>query len=229
MDQKFLGSLCKTSHDLGLAVSIITNGSRITKRWMDQYGHFVDILGVSVDSFNSKTNAAIGRGGDVNNKHAERMFRARDMCAEHGIIFKMNTVVCSLNWKEDMTEQVKKLDPKRWKVFQVLVLEGENSGKTGDLRDARPLVVTNDQYWNFVHYHQGQLPQLIPESNDVMQNSYLLLDEKMRFLDSSGGRKVPSESILTVGVSDALKQCGFDEDMFYLRGGVYDWHRERAP
>jgi len=42
---------------------------------------------------------------------------------------------------------------------------------------------------------------LVPENNDMMKNSYLVLDEYMRFLDSSSGGKEPSESILGVYTS----------------------------
>jgi radical S-adenosyl methionine domain-containing protein 2 len=45
-----------------MAVSIISNGSLIKSDWMAQYGEYVGILGVSVDSFDSETNALIGRG-----------------------------------------------------------------------------------------------------------------------------------------------------------------------
>lgn len=194
---------------------------------MQTYGKYVDVLGVSVDSFDSDTNAAIGRGGDANNQHAARVLKVREMCAQFGILFKMNTVVCSLNWQEDMNEQVQKLDPYRWKVFQVLILEGENSGRLGDLRDATELKVSQSQFGSFCDRHSGQ-KALIAESNDVMQNSYLLLDEQMRFLDCSTGGKIPSESILKVGVAKALQQAGFDHEMFEQRGGIYDWEREKT-
>jgi radical S-adenosyl methionine domain-containing protein 2 len=49
----------------------------------------------------------------------------------------------------------------------------------------------------------------------------------LRFLDCSGGGKVPSESILNVGVERALQQSGFNMEMFEQRGGVYNWTRER--
>jgi radical S-adenosyl methionine domain-containing protein 2 len=74
----------------------------------------------------------------------------------------MNTVVCSLNWEEDMSRHVLDLQPDRWKVFQVLVLEQENAGGPGDLRDARPLRVTGDQYWSFVRRHQSRLREHEP-------------------------------------------------------------------
>ena len=73
-----------------------------------------------------------------------------------------------------------------------------------------------------------------------MKDSYLILDEEMRFLNCSSGGKEPGKSILgnlflflypkkssiDVGVVAALKESGFDNNMFHRRGGVYNWLRE---
>lgn len=229
-----LGELCRYCvTELDMAVSIISNGSLITPEWMHEYGEFVDVLGVSVDSFVPEINAAIGRGDGPDakkdfNEHISRMLRVRELCQQHSINFKLNTVVGNFNWWEDMNHQIAMLEPMRWKVFQVLVLRNENSGGPGELRDARPLEVSNEHYWSFIERHSTHHADiLIPEPNNVMQNSYLLLDEELRFLDCSGGGKVPSESILQVGVERALQQSGFDLEMFQQRGGVYNWNRER--
>jgi len=229
LNPELLGELCKYSaEECGMAVSIISNGSLIRPNWMNKYGEYVDILGVSVDSFDPATNAAIGRGGDTDkNQHVTRVLKVREMCEEHDVLFKMNTVVCSLNHEEDMNEYVSKLDPYRWKAFQVLMLKGENAGGKDDLRDARKLQVSKSDFDAFVDRHSEQ-PALIPEPNDVMQNSYLLLDEELRFLDCSENGKIPSQSILEVGVERALGQAGFDDDMFHQRGGVYKWNREKS-
>lgn len=56
-----------------------------------------------------------------------------------------------------------------------------------------------------------------------MANSYFILDEYMRFLDRNG--KQPSESILEVGVKDALEAVYWDEAAFVERGGIYDWNK----
>lgn len=48
----------------------------------------------------------------------------------------------------------------------------------------------------------------------------------MRFLDCRGGAKVPSPSLLDVGVHNALDKSGFDEIMFRKRGGVYNWSKK---
>jgi radical S-adenosyl methionine domain-containing protein 2 len=211
MQPKFLGELCRTSAEMGMAVSIISNGSLVSPRWMDEYARYVDILGVSVDSFVPTTNAAIGRGGDAHNRHAQRMMRVRDMW---------------LNFEEDMNDQIAALDPYRWKAFQVLLLEGENTGGKS-LRDARALVISRSEFDAFCARH-AERPQLIPEPNDVMQNSYLLLDEALSFLNCAGGGKTPSRSILDVGVDAALTEAGFDEGKFEERGGVFEWRRPRA-
>ena len=68
---------------------------------------------------------------------------------------------------------------------------------------------------------------LVPESNEAMRDSYLILDEYMRFLDNTGGEKRPSKSILDVGVNQALKFSGFDKEMFRKRGGKYQWSKDR--
>lgn len=229
LNPQILGELCQfASVECNMAVSIISNGSLIKSDWMEQYGEYVDILGVSVDSFDPETNALIGRGtGDTTkNQHVSRVLQVRDMCSKHGILFKMNTVVCSLNHNEDMNEYVTSLDPYRWKAFQCLILEGENAGGINDINDARELQVSSDQFDDFIQRHEGQRA-LIPEPNTVMQNSYLLLDEELRFLDCSKNGKVPSQSILEVGVERALSQAGFDDEMFEKRGGIFEWTRTR--
>lgn len=198
---------------------------------MKQYGYYVDVLGVSVDSFDPATNTKIGRGGDANNQHVQRILRVRQWCRDFHIKFKVNTVVCKYNLAEDMTQQILPLDPVRWKIFQVLVLKGENAGEAhGDLRDATALTVTGDEYRSFVDRHRPHFSDtvLIPESNEVMQNSYLMLDEDLCFLDCSDGGKVPGASILEVGVEAALDQAGFDLEMFHERGGLFDWNRDRS-
>ena len=68
---------------------------------------------------------------------------------------------------------------------------------------------------------------MIPESNETMKDSYLLLDEKLRFLNCSEGKKLPSESLLEVGVEKALAQSGFREDIFFARGGEFNWSKEK--
>ncbi|KAI1811967.1 radical S-adenosyl methionine domain-containing protein 2 [Poronia punctata] len=182
-----LAMLCRfCKEDLGLeSVSIITNGTKVTERWLEKHGKWVDVMGVSCDSFDEPTNIAIGRG---TGKNVEQLFRIRNWCERLGIKFKLNTVICKFNWKEDMAETVWKLDPFRWKVFQVLYVEGENDAMEEDSdqdkrkRNARDLLITDEQFEDFCRRHR-QLECFVPEPNSLMASSYLILDEYMCFLD----------------------------------------------
>lgn len=227
---KKLGWLCQYCKDvLGLeSVSIITNGTKVTKGWLDKYGMFVDVMGVSCDSFDETTNELIGRG---TGESVTQLFRIRDWCRELKIKFKLNTVVCKLNWQEDMVATIQELQPFRWKCFRVLFVEDENDASTTDTalvkrkRDARGLLITTEQWRYFCEKHQ-HLDAFVPKSNDFMASSYLILDEYMCFLDKGKGKEKQSKSILEVSVARALEEVHFDRAAFIERGGEYNWSKE---
>lgn len=220
--QKFLGQMidfCK--QDLHLeSVSIVTNGTLVDKKFLSQHGGNIDILAVSCDSFIEVTNIAIGRGDGNNVKRLEQI---RVWCSEYGIKFKINTVVCDLNWEEDMNRHITRLQPSRWKCFQVLLVAGENESEQR-LRDSRKRLISSDQFNSFIERHRGQ-QAMVPESNELMAQSYLILDEYMRFLNRDG--REPSPPILDVGVESALEAVTWDTEAFKARGGMYDWARDK--
>ncbi|XP_060081106.1 S-adenosylmethionine-dependent nucleotide dehydratase RSAD2-like isoform X2 [Ylistrum balloti] len=216
-----LVTFCK--RDLGLpSVTIVSNGSLITEKWFKKYGEYLDILAISCDSFHPQVNKEIGRYQGSKN-HLQSLQTVRDLCTLYKVAFKINTVVNSCNKDEDMTENILSLSPCRWKVFQCLLIGGENAGENA-LRQAETFVVTEAEFQAFLDRHSS-VACLVPESNEKMRNSYLILDEYMRFLDCTRGGKDPSKSILDVGVADALMFSGFDESMFFKRGGKYKWSK----
>ena len=60
-------------------------------------------------------------------------------------------------------------------VFQCLLIDGENAGPEA-IRNAETYVVTDEQFQSFLKQHQ-RVSQLVPESNTLMRDSYLILDE----------------------------------------------------
>ncbi|KAA1474789.1 radical SAM enzyme [Dentipellis sp. KUC8613] len=205
---QFLGKLLRfAKEELQLeGTGVICNGSLVTQAWIDEYGDYLDFMGVSCDSFDEETNEAIGR---------------RDGRGRRGMHWrKMNTVVNRHNWQEDMTYALEEIKPERWKVFQVLLLEGENVGPDA-LRNAQDVVITSEEFQAFLARHAKYNP--VAEDNDAMENSYLLLDEEMRFLNCQGGRKRPGRSIFDVGVEAALDDAGWEPETFVDRGGIFDW------
>ncbi|NWT35830.1 RSAD2 protein, partial [Chroicocephalus maculipennis] len=221
---EFVGQLVKfCKQDLKLpSVSIVSNGSLIRERWFKKYGEYLDILAISCDSFDENVNILIGRGQGKKN-HVENLHKLRQWCREYAVAFKINSVINRFNVEEDMNEQIKALNPVRWKVFQCLLIEGENTGEDA-LREAEKFVISDEDFEQFLDRHKD-VSCLVPESNQKMRDSYLILDEYMRFLNCRNGRKEPSKSILDVGVEAAIKFSGFDENMFLKRGGKYVWSK----
>lgn len=220
----FLGEILRYSKDvLGLeSASVISNGSKIKEGFLREYGRYLDILAASCDSFVRETNRAIGRGengGQEDGGHVAQVFRV-------AIMFKLNIVVNTFNWDEDMAAQVVELAPFRWKVFQCLIVEGENEDETR-VRDARRFLISQEQWEAFCDRHK-HLPCYVPEDNQTMAGSYLLLDERMRFLDKGEGPMKKSDSLLDVGVRKAMQQVTWDKEAFDKRGGVYEWRKPQV-
>lgn len=72
----------------------------------------MDILAISCDSFNEETNKVIGRGtGRIN--HLQKFLKIHDWCEKYNVLFKINTVVNTYNYDEDMTENINLLNPIR--------------------------------------------------------------------------------------------------------------------
>ncbi|EGP90894.1 uncharacterized protein MYCGRDRAFT_51997 [Zymoseptoria tritici IPO323] len=226
-----LAMLCQfCKEDLSMeSVSIISNGTKITENWLRRYGKFVDVLGVSCDSFDEATNLKIGRGTGENVK---TLFKIREWCRELGIKFKLNTVVLRWNWEEDMVETIKQLDPFRWKVFQVLPVGGENDATATETeldkrkRSVKDVLITDEQFESFCKRHD-HLECFVPESNDLMASSYVIVDEYLRFLDKGNGEEKASASILDVGVEKAFAEVKWDKEAYEKRGAVYDWSKDR--
>lgn len=211
---RYLGELikqCKENIKIE-KISVITNGSLVKKDFFEKFGKYIDVFGVSCDSFDKETNIKIGRGKKGEN--VQKLFEIRELCKQYGIKFKLNTVVCNYNKDENMVENIKKLNPDRWKVFQVLMVKGENEDKVTKFQ------ITNEEFKQFVERHK-EIKCMVAESNDNMKSSYLILDEKMRFLDKGDGDEICSQSILEVGVEKALESIVYDEKEFKKRKGDY--------
>jgi len=224
LKKQFLGEcvmFCKKELKLE-SVSIVSNGSLITEDWFAKYGEYLDILAISCDSFHENTNKRIGRHAPRKH-HIDQLFCIRAWCNTYKVAFKINSVINTFNWREDMSDSILELAPCRWKVFQCLIIRGENTGLDA-LRQAEEFVITAQQFDEFLRRHQA-VKVMVPESNEKMRDSYLILDEYMRFLDCTGGDKKPSKSLLDVGVDAALQRSGFDEKMFFSRGGRYTWSK----
>jgi radical S-adenosyl methionine domain-containing protein 2 len=211
-----LGELVRHAKEVGFVTCVVTNGFRLD-RLLDDHAEAVDWVALSVDSADEATQASLGRGsGD----HVANAIRLADRAHALGLRVKLNTVVTTLTWWEDLAGLVRRIHPARWKVFQVLPMAGQNDDGVGDL------LISDAQFRAFVDRHahlgtQGLAP--IVEDNDAMRGSYVMVDPLGRFYGNATGRHVYSAPILEVGVPAALVQVGFEPAKFDARGGRYAW------
>eukprot|EP01041_Mallomonas_annulata_P009685 gene9685-20133_t len=216
------------------SVSIISNGFYIEQAFFQSYGPYLDILGVSCDSQFDSTNKIIGRG---HGSQADIVKRVSKLSKSYGTKFKINTVINSYNYNEDMSDFINEVDPMRWKIFQVLPLEGENIGFDSK-RNVSRFLISDEQFQTFVSKHKQKVkPGIMKvEDNNIMKSSYFLVDEYGRFLDSSTGSKIPTRSILDVGVDTALGDLlsstggGFNQEAFIARDALFEqqWSRNTS-
>lgn len=215
------------ARSLGMTTSLVTNGARLP-RVLDAAPGSLDWVALSVDSSDENTNARLGRRPRSSNGapcHVKRSLELSELLHERRIGIKLNTVVTSLSWREDMSDFVRRIRPERWKIFQVLPVIGQQAGPIDDL------LISADQFKLFVDRHlplEQEGIKLVPETNEDMTNSYVMIDPIGRFFSIAEGRYCYSEPILDVGVECAFAQTRFEFQKYHGRGGEYGWVRPGA-
>lgn len=218
---KDLGSLIRLAKHSELKTSIITNGSLVTNEWLTENGKFLDIIGISCDSAIESIQNLLGRGNGSAVEKVKQAFlniQKYNLNADVPIFTKLNSVITSYNYKEDMTDFILNLGINRWKIFQVLHIQGEN-----DL-DIESLAISNIEFQEFVNRHlplQQHGVDVVKEDNELMTNSYLMINPEGQFYQNSSGKYIKSDSITDVGIESALEQISFQYSKFIQRGGSY--------
>ena len=195
------------SYDLGLKVSVVTNGTGLTDKMLSSLQGKISAIKLSVDSSMETTEMELGRGYG---NHVQNTIALAKKIREHNIRVMANTVVTSINYTEDMHSLIRLIAPVRWKVFQVLPIEGQNMVEYSNLK------VSKSQFDSFVKAH-ADISSMLPENNELMIESYLMMDPKGRFFQNSGSRYKLSSSVLEVGISRALEEIAFNQDKFNER------------
>lgn len=198
--------------DLGMDASIITNGSYLDEGLIKQIASRVSVFGISLDSVNTKTNHLIGR----EDKHGEQL-KPLDLALAFShakeinpnIQIKVNTVINSENYTEDFSNIIEVISPDKWKAFKVLPILNNK------------LQISDEQFGLFINKHSKFKSILQAEDNDLMIESYIMIDPLGRFYQNHGEilhkDYLYSPSILDVGIESAYKHIQFSESKFNSR------------
>lgn len=216
----WLPKLIKTAKQSGMTTMIVTNGSKLTEEFLKENKPYLDWIAVSVDSLEEENNIKIGRAITGKSPLSKGFyFDLVDNIKKYGYGLKINTVVNKINYKDNLTELIEYAKPQRWKVLQVLPIVGQNDIKIDDFK------ITIEEYNFFLKTHTA-IETIVPESNDQIKGSYVMIDPAGRFFDNAQGTHHYSKPILEVGVNPALQTMNYNLEKFLNRGGVYDWVAE---
>jgi radical S-adenosyl methionine domain-containing protein 2 len=96
LQPEFIGAIFKfCKEELKLeSCSVVNNGSKVTERWLDEYGRYLDVMALSCDSFDPEINIELGRSeGGGSGAHIGRVILVAQWCKERGIKVKLNSVI----------------------------------------------------------------------------------------------------------------------------------------
>lgn len=218
----WLPNLIKRAKNHGMVTSIVTNGSRITDLWLDGLNGSLDWIALSIDTVDPEKLKRSGRalGGGKKPMTEEEYLGIIRTVKRRGVRLKINTVITSETWQEDFTDFIRSAKPERWKLLQALRVEGQNDAHIADFEIAPEQFEAYVQR-NRIVENDGII--VVPESNEMMTESYVMIDPAGRFFDNAQGPYTYSRPILEVGISKALKAVSVDLERFLKRGGQYDW------
>jgi radical S-adenosyl methionine domain-containing protein 2 len=212
----YLDTLIKESYDCGLKTSIVTNGFYLSEEKIKILAPYLDWLGLSLDSCNEYTQMALGRG---NGDHIKRILEIVEKIKDHNIKLKINTVVTSLNQHDDMRSLIKRIDPDRWKVFQVMKVGGENE------LSVTPFLITLKEFNYYCQRNDIVLKNgnnTVFETSEDMKGSYIMIDPLGRYFHNITG-EVRYMSMEISDYYESTRSLPFDNYKFILRGGIYEW------
>jgi len=221
----WLGEYLVKAKSLALTTCIVSNGTGLSEEFLDSWHEYIDWVGISIDASDDRLHYIMGRGtkadlAEGRSRHLEAALTAWERCQKLGIRMKLNTVVCKANLDDNMTETVLQLMPERWKAFQVLPIDGQNDGRVEDL------LISEDEFSEWVERHKGVSNEginFIPETNELMTGSYVMIDSLGRFYSNIEGEHKYTRSILEIGIKEAWRENQFNEHHFIEREGIYDW------
>ena len=216
----WLPDLILRAKALGLTTSVVTNGSRISEEWMGSVSGSLDWAALSVDSVDPGTLLRTGRTTRSGPMSRCDYLHVIGILKKHNVRVKINTVVSRVTLEEELAEFIIEARPERWKLLQVLPVSGQNDAAVDEhLISAGEF----DRYTDVSRRVEGYGITVVPESNDLMTGSYVMVDPAGRFFDNVAGYHTYSRPILEVGVEEALKDVSMDAGKFLSRSGMYAW------
>ena len=185
--------------------SIISNGSLLTKGWIEKYGKKLVTFGFSVDALNKKSCREIGRccGRFWLQKEDITDFIRLLRSSNPSIQIKVNTVISKHNLDFSVKSLIENVDIDRWKILRVKLFE------KGCFSNRQFLV--SDKEWN---YSLVEIMKTIPLNismqivvEETLVSTYIVVDPLGFVKDNSqNDNYISVGNLLTEPFSEVLKR-----------------------
>lgn len=218
---KSLPEIIAHAKKLDLNTTVVSNGFRFANSdLLNRLVENLDWLALSIDSSNFKSNILSGRitrkDELLNTNDYKRLI---DSAREKNVKIKINTVVSKYNLSDDLNSMLNFLEPDRWKIFQAMPVNGQNT-----LYQSK-FTITHEEYQSFLWRHIKSIAKHkgVDEPENLMRGSYYMISPDGKLFDSTIGEHEYSRDIIKFGIKEALNDIQFNYDKFIERGGDYDW------
>lgn len=192
------------SKKLGFITSISTNGSLLSDDWLRNNLLALDMIGLSINPSNKKIVKIV-------------VYKIKKISKElnHKVHLKINYVVTRENIDDNVTPFLTELKPDRIKFLQFCEVKGENDSV------AENLSINKQEFSGYVAkmsaLFKGKRTTVSAETDDILNNSYLILNPEARFCDKRGGENKFSPSLVEVDVQEGLNSLYSRTDLYLLR------------
>jgi len=211
----YLPELIKYSKDIGLTTMLVTNGSLLSEEILHSLKGKLDWIGLSIDSLDNNTNHKLGVC------YSNKTINYRELIKsiqKYSYRLKINTVVSRYNYNSsELGRFIEEVKPERWKVMQALEIEGENDKYSKDY------LITEEEFSLFKKENMVNEDLMIPENNQDMKGTYVMISPNGRFFTNRNGDIRYSKPITEVGLEKAYDSMNYSYTGFENRKGIYNW------
>ena len=213
----YLNPLIDYIHSLGIKISIITNGSLLSKKHIDLWAGKVQILGISIDSLNRETNLKIGRANGSNTLDTTNLIEILRYAKTNGFKLKVNTVISKLNTNEDIMDLYKAIDFDRIKLLQMRINKNCNE-------QSENLRIEKNEFLEYCQKIQQAMSNVTIEPDEDLDSSYVIIDPYGNLVANHKNVHAKTGSIFENKLEELIDQAKLSFDTFNKRyikhGGV---------
>lgn len=198
-----IGELIEYAKFKGLYVSLITNGFLLSDEMIESIIPNLDMIGISVHSLNDEIKIKIG--SCTNKQNVLTNERLIQICKKiHEVNpkcqIKLNTVVCSANFEEKLSELFlsQELNLNKWKFLKCQSFEGNER-----------MCITESQFKRFISINnQESSVRKVFESN--MKQSYIMMNPNGEIIKPENDSYRVLGSVLTDDIKSMIKELDLD-------------------